>query len=100
MDRIERIRSMEEILDEGRQALCGLEKALDRFSASLPQLQILESYYLSPDWRNDLDSDVRGELPADLRRGVLSEDGIYDLLVERDELLRRMRCLPASGAAE
>ena len=34
--------------------------------------------------------------PPELRRGVLSEDGIYDLLQENDLLRRRLRVLSGS----
>ena len=40
----------------------------------------LEAYYTSPDWRSDYELDEAGLLPAYLKRGVLSEDGVYDLL--------------------
>lgn len=45
----------------------------------------LTAYYESPDWRSDFESDERGELPQGLKRGVLSEDGIYNLLTELKE---------------
>ena len=40
----------------------------------------LEAYYTSPAWRTDFEADEVGLLPPDLKRGVLSEDGIYNLL--------------------
>ena len=43
-------------------------------------LRALSDYYGSPAWKRDLASDEAGLLPKDLKRGVLSEDGIYDLL--------------------
>ncbi len=100
MDQLERITRMESILDEGTVVLCELEEALDRFSELLPQFQELENYYLSQDWRSDYESDAHGEFPPDLQRGVLSEDGIYDLLYKRDELLRRMHGLSPSFFAD
>ena len=42
----------------------------------------LEAYYTSPAWRTDFEADEAGLLPPDLKRGVLSEDGIYNLLEE------------------
>ena len=45
-------------------------------------IQKLTNYYESPDWRSDFESDEHGELPKGLKRGVLSEDGIYNLLIE------------------
>ena len=45
----------------------------------------LTSYYESGQWLKDFESDERGELPKDLKRGVLSEDGVYNLLSEFKE---------------
>ncbi len=43
-------------------------------------LSQLIRYYDSPLWLADYESDERGELPTDLKRGVLSQDGVYHLL--------------------
>lgn len=40
----------------------------------------LAAYYGSREWRLDLAADAAGRLPATLRRGVLSEDGIFNAL--------------------
>ena len=40
----------------------------------------LEDYYESGQWLNDYEADERGELPRDLKRGVLSQDGLWELL--------------------
>ena len=40
----------------------------------------LSDYYGSPAWKRDLAADEAGLLPKELKRGVLSEDGIYNLL--------------------
>ncbi|MBR6376765.1 MAG: DUF4298 domain-containing protein [Oscillospiraceae bacterium] len=42
----------------------------------------LEAYYSSGQWLEDYEADERGELPPDLKRGVLSQDALYDLLEE------------------
>ena len=59
---------------------------LDDFPPSLATLRsaisILEAYYTSPAWRADFEADEAGLLPPDLKRGVLSEDGIYNLMEE------------------
>ena len=46
----------------------------------------LEGYYLSDDWKQDFSDDEAGLLPPDLKRGVLSEDGIYNLIETYREL--------------
>lgn len=53
------------------------------------QLEKLISYYESPLWRNDYEADERGMLPDGLRRGILSEDGIYNFLFEIEQYRRR-----------
>lgn len=57
-------------------------------------LSTLEAYYTSPAWRTDFEADEAGLLPSDLKRGVLSEDGIYNLLEEYkgvEEELKEMK---------
>ncbi|MBQ7669859.1 MAG: DUF4298 domain-containing protein [Clostridia bacterium] len=49
----------------------------------------LEAYYDSVEWRRDFAADEAGLLPRDLSRGVLSEDGIYDLLEEYRGLVEK-----------
>ena len=51
-------------------------------------LRELETYYTGEDWKQDFADDEAGLLPSDLKRGVLSEDGLYDLLEEYGQLLR------------
>ena len=48
--------------------------------------EALRRYYESPAGKRDFLADEAGLLPRGLRRGVLSEDGLYDLLAETEEL--------------
>lgn len=41
---------------------------------------VLDKYYHSSLWMSDFEADEAGELPAELPRGVLSEDGIDHVL--------------------
>ena len=54
-------------------------------------LSTLEAYYTSPAWRTDFEADEAGLLPPDLKRGVLSEDGIYNLLDEYKRVEEEMK---------
>lgn len=45
-------------------------------------LQILLQYYEGGQWLQDYRLDELGYLPPDLKRGVLSEDGVYNFLAE------------------
>ena len=78
----ERIERYERMLDRAERAVRQLEEARDAFESVRDDLAALERYYTSPEWRADYEADEAGLLPADLKRGVLSQDGI-DSLLER-----------------
>ena len=68
MDIIERIKYMEALYDRAKE------------TGVIPP-ELLE-YYLGGQWLRDYEADERGELPPDLRRGILSQDGLWNLLTE------------------
>jgi len=76
MTLVERIRKYEQILD--RVNLVMDQSAGDplMIESIREDVQSLEEYYCSSEWKEDYDADVAGILPADLKRGVLSQDGI------------------------
>lgn len=49
---------------------------------------LLREYMESGLWLSDFEADERGELPTGLKRGVLSEDGLYNLLSEADNIFK------------
>ena len=53
-------------------------------SAAREAAQALETYYTGGQWLRDYERDERGAWPPELKRGVLSQDGLYDLLSELD----------------
>ena len=81
---LKRITEMEELFDEVQKAQDSLEKAIEDYRSLQPKVRKLEKYYTGKQWKEDFDRDERGEIPADVKRGVLSEDGIYNML-ERDK---------------
>ena len=91
MTQIERIAYMENILQEAADILGQFGPMLERYEAIQSQIMTLQTYYGSQKWRDDFASDAAGLLPPDLRRGVLSEDEVYDLLLLNRELLAHMR---------
>ena len=93
MTQIERINRMEALLDKGTETVRRLEKALDDFAALQPDIVELQAYYDSDDWRADFEADEAGLLPKDLKRGVLSEDGVYDLLEDYQCLKDQIRTI-------
>ena len=86
MEQIERIRYYEELLNRTRKELSGIrtqKEASERFRKELSEL---DGYYGSVTWFQDYNDDLAGNLPEDLKRGVLTEDGIYDVLMDFQEL--------------
>ena len=101
-EQITRITEMEALFTQCEAAVRKLSQALENKASITPDLTvlsdfkdftsflatlrsaipILEAYYTSPAWRTDFEADEAGLLPPDLKRGVLSEDGIYNLLEE------------------
>jgi len=93
MEQIERITHMEQILDEATEAVSSLSEALGKYSAVQDKLQELISYYISEQWRKDFDDDSAGKIPSNLKRGVLSEDAVYNLLADVTRLEDQMNSL-------
>jgi hypothetical protein len=111
MDRLERIKKYEELYDSSREAVDALmhaykeyvqaiadyfdakkayRAALDQYEAAQEDMRSLEAYYTGEDWKSDYAADEAGQIPEGLKRGVLSQDGINDLL---DENLKIMELL-------
>ena len=86
----ERVTAMEEAFDRTIAVTGALKEALDAFEGNQETVCRLVSYMDSGQWKKDFEADEAGLLPAGLKRGVLSEDGLYDLLREHDALLRRL----------
>lgn len=84
---IERIQEMEAILDAAKQKMDALEAAAAALVEYQPELKRLEAYYTSSAWKKDFSLDEAGKLPVELKRGVLSEDGIYNILERNSALL-------------
>ena len=79
---IERIKKYESYMDEAT-LLIRTDRNSDRLKYLISEL---EAYYESVKWRKDFENDEAGLLPKNLKRGVLSEDGINDLLDEYKEV--------------
>ena len=88
---IARIRRMERNLNTAVAAVKRLTAALDKWEAVQDAIAALDEYYGSDLWRQDFADDEAGRLPADLKRGVLSEDGIWNLLTDARSLNDRLK---------
>ena len=91
MEQIERIKEMERSLERVAQAVMRLSAALDEYAGVQGTLRELSDYYGSELWKQDFADDEAGRLPADLKRGVLSEDAVWNVLSDSRELNHRLR---------
>ena len=80
--RIAYIEKMELYFDTLLRAASLNPKLIQEESPLQEMLQELLSYYEGGQWLADYEADERAELPSGLKRGVLSQDGIYNLLSE------------------
>lgn len=79
---ISRIIKMEKLFDDLR---FSFEKSKEEFYKNKnlqKKLKSLTNYYESGKWLKDYQLDEQNKLPKNLKRGILSQDGIYDFLSE------------------
>lgn len=81
---IERIAAMEQCFDTLQNAV-EADPAVLREDSFQEKLQELVRYYEGGQWLQDYALDERGLLPGTLKRGVLSEDGVYNFLAQLTE---------------
>lgn len=77
---VNRIRVMGVYLTKATELLGRSSLDLGERNALSLYISELDDYYTSENWKLDLNLDELGKLPDDLKRGVLSEDGIFNLL--------------------
>lgn len=97
---IERITQMELRMEHAAKAVMEFSVALDNYEAAQEVLTALSEYYDGEAWKQDYADDEAGRLPADLKRGVLSEDGIWNLLSDANELNKRLQRFKAHSETE
>ena len=86
---------MEHCLDRASQAVMRLSAAIDEYADVQDALRQLSDYYGSDAWKQDFAADSAGLLPQDLKRGVLSEDAVWNLLEDVRDLKERIRKMGA-----
>ena len=84
---IERIKWMEQRFNN---ALAAIKNGtVDSQKAIKDDIAELNKYYSSELWKQDFAADEAGILPPDLKRGVLSEDGIWNLLADYRDIQKK-----------
>lgn len=89
--RIERISLMEDRYDEVTRMLGELDEAIGEYEDFKDELEALKGYMDSGEWKEDYEADEAGQVPSDLKRGILSEDGLYNLLHDADQIIAHIK---------
>ena len=90
MEARNRVKRMEDIFQRQLDVMDALQKLLAEVEASQADFEALLAYYQSQTYMEDLALEERGHFMG-MTRGVLSEDGIYNLLFDRGEVAERLR---------
>lgn len=85
---IRRIEKMEEHFVLLQQVLKSNPQRLKQDDVIQNCLAELSQYYQKGQWLADYEADEQGKLPQELKRGVLSQDGVYNLLKEIENVQR------------
>ena len=88
---LDRISQMEDRFDEVTRVMAALDEAVSEYADFKSEIKALQDYMESGQWKEDYEADEAGKIPANVKRGVLSEDGLYDLLEESCRILARAR---------
>nr|WP_297708247.1 DUF4298 domain-containing protein [uncultured Butyrivibrio sp.] len=85
------LNKMEAIYQKANETLKALEANIFDLQHMQDDLQKLSNYYGSKQWKKDFEADEQGLYPEDLKRGVLSEDGVYNLLERNKEIMEVLK---------
>lgn len=77
---IQRVIKMERLFNQVLRLKSKHPRTLAEQRAMRQSLAVLASYYSSWEWKEDFAADEAGLFPRSLKRGILSEDGLWNLL--------------------
>jgi len=85
--RDERINQMSEAFNRLSAVTATLTDGAEKLKDLAPDVDLLKDYISSGQWLKDFEADERGEIGTDVDRSVLSEDGLYNLMEDLDDLM-------------
>jgi hypothetical protein len=91
MTMIDRIKQNEESFNSAVKSVNKLNDALDEFISNRENIKIVNKYYGSKAWFKDKETLESGEIKV--KAGVLSEDGVWDMLDNIDEVIKKMKSI-------
>lgn len=90
MDMLGRIVAGEEALDRSRAVVDAFTEALEAFENAQEDIEQVMDYLGSEEWFDDREAYEAGDVPEDVKAGILSEDLGYDLIVDNRDIAIRM----------
>ena len=81
---------MEEHLNKASKAVKTLSDTLDLYTEAMESIETIDDYLVSDEWQQDFNDSEAGCLPKGLKCGVLSEDGIWNVIDTNRELQAQM----------
>ena len=82
VEAIQRVQKMEQYLDEILEIFQDDSRNIWETEELQEKLKVLSEYYSNGLWLEDYDRDCAGEFSQDLKRGVLSQDTLYNFFDE------------------
>ena len=92
MTMIDRIKQNEKSFDSAVKSVNKLNDALDEFISNRENIKIVNKYDGSKAWFKDKEALESGEIKK-VKAGVLSEDGVWDMLDNIDEVIKKMKSI-------
>lgn len=99
-DRDARINRMSQAFDRLSEVSAVLMENAEHLEDIAGDVDILKEYMVSGDWMKDFEADERGEVDLEVNRSVLSEDGLYNLLEDMEDLMHTFERLQERFAAD
>jgi hypothetical protein len=88
-DAVSRVEAMSRAMARVQKAVDALTRDMDRIEKLRATVKELDEYQRSGLWLKDFEADEAGEIPSEINRAVLSEDGLYNLLITVESLCGR-----------
>ena len=85
--RNERVNQMSQAFNRLSEVTASLTDGAEALKDLAPEVDLLKDYMTSGQWLKDFEADERGEMGSDVDRSVLSEDGVYNLMEDLDDLM-------------
>lgn len=96
----ERVNQMSEAFNRLSEVTASLTDGTEELKDLASDVDLLKDYITSGQWLKDFEADERGEIGPDVDRSVLSEDGVYNLMEDLDDLMHTFEALQDRFAAD